>query len=81
MADCQEVFITLRTGAAAGINGPVVFLTKGTEVHQSFRGNRLHAVFGVPEGSCVIANGTGYMDDETWLKVVKILAPAIRKMK
>eukprot|EP00957_Ditylum_brightwellii_P100952 7694671-Ditylum_brightwellii.AAC.1 len=81
LADCQELVTTLRTGAAAAVNGHVIFLTKGREVHRSFRGNRLHTVFGLPEGSCVIANGTGCMDDETWLKVVEILAPAIRKMK
>ena len=81
LADCQELVTTLHTGAAAGVNGPVIFLTKGREVHCSFRGNRLHTVFGLPEGSCVIANGMGYMDNETWLKVEKILAQAIRKMK
>eukprot|EP00957_Ditylum_brightwellii_P191621 14589548-Ditylum_brightwellii.AAC.1 len=49
--------------------------------HQMVQGNRLHTVFGLPERSCVIANGMGSMDDTTWLKVVTILAPAIRKMK
>eukprot|EP00957_Ditylum_brightwellii_P078224 5948129-Ditylum_brightwellii.AAC.1 len=58
MADCQESITTLRTGAAAGVNGPVIFLIKGKEVHHSFRKNRLHIVFGLPEGSYVIANGT-----------------------
>eukprot|EP00957_Ditylum_brightwellii_P165219 12578996-Ditylum_brightwellii.AAC.1 len=57
MVDCQELITTLCTGVAAGVNGPVIFLTKGKEVHCSFRGNRLHNVFGLPEGSCVIANG------------------------
>eukprot|EP00957_Ditylum_brightwellii_P204708 15340482-Ditylum_brightwellii.AAC.1 len=81
MADCQESVTSLCTGAAAGVNGPVIFLTKGKEVHCSFRENKLHTMFGLPEGSYVIANGTGYMDNETWLKVVKLLAPATRKMK
>ena len=33
-----------------------------------------------PEGSCVITNKAAYMDDETWVKVVKVVAPGIRKM-
>ena len=36
--------------------------------------------YGLPEGSCVIPNKASYMDDETWAKVVKVVAPGIRKM-
>ena len=36
--------------------------------------------YGFPEGSCVIPNKAAYMDDETWTKVVKVVAPGIRKM-
>ena len=32
------------------------------------------------EGSFVIPNKAAYMDDETWVKVVKVVAPDIRKM-
>eukprot|EP00957_Ditylum_brightwellii_P130461 9951853-Ditylum_brightwellii.AAC.2 len=48
---------------------------------QLLGGDRFHRVFGLPEGSYVIANETGCMDDETWLRVVKILALEIRKRK
>ena len=81
VADCRTSVTVLRVGSAAGVNGPVVFVPKGREVPRRFRGDRLHSVYGLPEGSCVIPNKNGYMDDDTWLKVVEILAPAIRKMK
>jgi hypothetical protein len=63
------------------VNGPVVFLTKGKEIHRQFAGDRLHRVYGLPKGSCVIPTPNGYMDDEAWLKVVKIVAPALRQME
>ena len=37
--------------------------------------------YGFKEVSCVIPNKSVYMDDETWVKVVKLSAPSIRKMK
>ena len=33
-----------------------------------------------PEVSYVIQNNTSYMDDETWEKLVNVLAPGIRKI-
>ena len=39
-----------------------------------------HMKYGFLEGSCVIPNKAAYMDDETWEKVVKVVAPGIRKM-
>ena len=36
--------------------------------------------YGFPEGSCVIPNKAAYMDNETWAKVVKVVALSIRKM-
>ena len=62
------------------MNGPVIFLEKGTKVQPRLRGNNLVTKYGLPEGSCVIPNKTAYMDDETWAKVVKVVAPGIRKM-
>ena len=70
----------LWVGIAAGVNGPVVFLAKGTKVHPRLRGNNLETKYGYPEGSCVIPNKSAYMDDKTWAKVVKVVAPGIRKM-
>ena len=37
--------------------------------------------YGLPEVSCVILNKETYIDDETWAKVVKVVALVIRKMK
>ena len=59
----------------------MIFLAKGTKVHPRIRGNKLVTRYGFPEGSCVIPNKATYMDDETWAKVVKVVAPGIRKMK
>ena len=75
------VFITvLRVGSAAGVNGPVIFLAKGTKVNPMLRGNTLVTKYGFPEGSCVIPNKAAYIDDGTWAEVVEVVAPGIRKM-
>eukprot|EP00957_Ditylum_brightwellii_P040976 3102207-Ditylum_brightwellii.AAC.1 len=81
MADCQTFVTVLCVGSAASVNGPVIFVPKGKEVLWCFKGDRLHSIYGLVEGSCVIPNKNDYIDDDTWLKVVKRLAPAIRKMK
>ena len=62
------------------MNGPVIFLAKGTKVHPRLIGNNLVTKYGLPEGSYVIPNKAAYMDDETWAKVVKVVFPGIRKM-
>ena len=55
-------------------------MAKGTKVHPRLIGNNLVTKYGFPEGSCVIPKKSAYMDDETWEKVVKVVAPGIRKM-
>ena len=62
------------------MNGPVIFLAKGTKVHPRLRGKNLVTEYGLPEGSFVIPNKASYMDDKTWEKVVKVAAPGIRKI-
>ena len=62
------------------MNGPVIFIVKGKKVHPRLRVNNFVTKYGFPEGSCVIPNKAAYMDDETWEKVVKLVAPCIRKM-
>ena len=62
------------------MNGTVIFLTKGEKVHPRLRGKNLVTKYRFPEGSCVIPNKAAYMDDKTWVKVVKVVAPGIRKM-
>ena len=63
------------------MNGPVIFLAKGTKVHPRIKGTNLVTRYRLPEGSFVIPNKAAYMDDETWVKVVKVVDPGIRKMK
>ena len=43
------------------------------------RGKNLVTKYGFPEVSCVITNKAAYMDDETWAKLVKVVAPGIIK--
>ena len=63
------------------MNGPVIFLPKGTSVNPRLRGNNLVTIYGFTEGFCVIPKKSSYMDDETWDKVVKVLSPGIRTIK
>ena len=81
----NRVSITcVRIGSAGGSNVPITFLAKGNKGNESvnkiYRHNRLNTVYNLPEGSSVICNDTAYMDDETWLKVAKTVAPGIPKM-
>ena len=62
------------------MNGTVLFLVKGTKVQPMMRGNKLVIKYGFPEGYCVIPNKAAYMNEQTWDKVVKVVAPGIRKM-
>ena len=71
----------LRVGSAAGVNVPMVFLTKGTNVHPRLRVTNLVTRYGFPEGSFIIPNRSGYTDDENRVKVVKVVSPGIRRMK
>ena len=38
-------------------------------------------IYGFPEGYFVIPNRSAYIDDETWEKVVKVVAPDIGKIR
>ena len=63
------------------MNGSVLFLEKGKKVHPRLRGDNLVTRYGFPEAPFVIQNKATYVDDETWEKVVKLVAPGIRKIK
>ena len=62
------------------MNGPVIFLEKGTKVNPRLRGNNLVTRYLLLKGSHVLPKKAAYMDDETWAKVLKMVAPGIRKM-
>ena len=79
-SDSRFSITVLRVGSAAGLNGPVIFLAKGKNLHPRLKGTNLATRSGFPEVFCVIPNKASYMDDETWAKVVKVVAPGIRKM-
>ena len=61
------------------MNGPVIFLAKGTKVNPRLRGNNLMTRYVLTEGYCVIQNKSAYMDYETWKKAMKAVVPGIRK--
>ena len=56
-------------------------MAKGTKVQPRIRGTNLMTIYGLSEVSCVIPNISSYLDDDTWAKVVKGIAPGIRNMK
>ena len=58
----------------------VIFLAKGKKVNPRLRGNNLVTKYLFQEGSCVITKKSAYMDDKNWTKVVKVVAPGIRKI-
>ena len=64
-----------------GVSGPVIFMSKGGNVHSRLRGNNLVNRYGFSEESCVIPNKSAYINDDTSLKVVKVLTLVIRKIK
>ena len=80
-SDSRFSITVLLVSSAEGRNGTVVFMVKVKKVHQSLRGKNLVAKYGFPEVSCVIPNKAAYMNDETWAKVVKVVAPGIIKME
>ena len=53
----------LWVGSVGVVNGPVIFLAKGTKVHPRFRGINLMTRYGFLEGSSLIPNKEEYMDD------------------
>ena len=72
--------IVLQVGSAASVNGPVIFMANGTKVHPRLRSKNLVTKYGFPEGSSVIPNKVANTDYKTWAKVVKVVAPGIRKV-
>ena len=62
------------------MNGPVIFLSKGEKVQPRPRGDNWVTRYGSPEGYCVTPIKASYMDDKTWAKVAKVVAPGARKM-
>ena len=79
-SDSRFSITLLRVGSTVGVNVIVIFLSKATKVHQMPRGKNLVIKYGLPEGFCVIPNKAVYMDDKTWEKVVKVVAPSMTKM-
>ena len=47
-SDSRFSITVLRFGSAAGMNGPVIFLAKGTKLHPRLRGTKLVTRYGFP---------------------------------
>ena len=63
------------------MNGPVIFMAKGTLVQHRLRYINLVTKYGFTEQYCVIPKKSAYMDDKTGEKLVKVVAPGIRNSK
>ena len=61
------------------MNGPLI-LTEHM-VYPSISSYKLETKCKFPEISCVITKKTSYMDDETWIFFLKLVAPGIRTME
>ena len=79
-SESKNLFTVLWVGIAEGVNFPVIFLTKDTKVHQRLRDNNFVTKNGLPKGSCVITNKSAYMDENTWVKLVTVVASSNRKL-
>ena len=78
--DSMFSITVLCFGIAVGVNVPMIFLAKGEKVHERPRDNTLVTKYVLLEGSFVIPNKSAYMNDKSWKKVVKVVAPGNRKM-
>ena len=79
--DCRCSITSLRSGNAAGDQGPFIFLAKGkrNECHHSLRYLDRDPVSFTP-GSYVAMSENAYMTDAVWLEVVPKLCIGIRQM-
>ena len=64
-SDSKFSITVLRVGSAAGLNGPVIFMTKGEKLYPSIRGTNLVTRYEFPEGYFLIPNKAVYMDGDT----------------
>ena len=70
----------LWSGSATGLDGPIFFIVNGKEVKKYFTPQNIVETYSFPEVLSAFMNDSGYMDDETWTKVVAVLVPVIQKM-
>ena len=55
-SDSRFSITVFRVGSVAGVNGPVIFLAKGTKLHHRIKGTNLVIIYVSLEVSCVIPN-------------------------
>ena len=63
------------------MNDPLILMAKGDLVYPCIIGTNLVIQCRYTEGYCVITKKSAYMYDKTWLKVMKVIALVIRKIK
>ena len=80
MSDARFSITLLRVGSAAGVDGPLIILTKGESLEFRLLSNIVKN-YGCPPGSCVIPTPTAYMTDEVWLKILPSLLKGSRQME
>jgi len=80
--DCRSSITSLRSGNAAGDQGPFIFLAKGkkNDCHRSLNPRSLENDQCMPTGSYIAMCDNAYMTDVVWLEVVPKLCAGIRAM-
>ena len=63
------------SGSDVGSYGKACFIENSKEVKKYFTAQKIVQKYGLPEGSYVFMNVSGYMDDVTREKDVAVLAP------
>ena len=78
--DCRDSITVVRTGSAAGIGGPRLYLAKGKTLDSPTLSD-MPKNHNAPAGSCVIMTPNAYMTTEAWQKGCPILCKGIRQME
>ena len=79
--NCVSISV-VRSVNTEGNNGPVIFIGSDQmdKFNRIFSFKRMTKYYVLPPGSCVLLNKNAYMDNDTWVEVVRRMAPGIRQM-
>jgi hypothetical protein len=77
--DCRASATVLRTGSAAGVKGPSMYILAGSKPEPYITTDFLERNR-APRGSIYTVNPSAYMTDSTWDENVEAFADGIRKM-
>jgi len=80
--DCRASITSVRSGNAAGNQGPFIFLAKGkkNDMHPSLNPKNLESDPNMTPGSYIAMCESAYMTDQVWMEIVPKICAGIRKM-